>query len=1428
MKLHLLLTSLVLMASSWKLAATPPPPPQSPVPLFDGRSLDGWEGSPRWWRVEDGALVGGSLTDNIPENEFVATTGRYTNFILRAEFKLTGTKGFINSGIQIRSERVPNSTEMSGYQCDIGEPNWWGSLYDESRRNKVLAWSDIASLNPVLRRNDWNEYVIRADGARITTWINGVQGIDYHEPDPAIAGLGGRLGFQVHGGGAALAAFRKISIEILPPTLRPTGAGTPPAPPHASPLDPDEQARTFSVPPGFTVELVAAEPDGGKFVPIAFDAAGRLWTSTALEYPIDANESPAEARALFDQGGKDRILVFDTPTAPGRQKARVFAEGLAMPLGVLPYGNGAIAQYGSEIRWYRDTNGDGRADRHEVLLKGFGIEDSHLFPHQFTRAPGGWMWLAQGAFNSSQVQGPDGRVVPFNKTKMARFKPDGTGFETIGWGPCNIWGLVLDRHGEAFIQEANDQGWPVIPFLEGASYPLCGDDIPRPYAPPFPKTAEKEMGGTGLSGLALSEGSDAYPAPWRDVFFVANPITRKIQAIRVHRGGQGSDPRQWGNGWWLEHLPDFVLSSDPWFRPVALSLGPDGCLYIVDWYNQVISHNEIPRSHPERDKLRGRIWRVRHDSQPHRTSVPDLARVPEADLLRHLAAPNTWEVQNAWQKIVDRKASSLAPALQDILDRDSNPPDLRLRALWALEGLRALDPVRLIRLFPATDSRALRKELIRAHADGGFPLESTLAFASRAVGDPDRLVRQEALRALGKIMESHATSPLPSPADRVTAYNACASLLLAAANSSAGDWSRNPTFFRDFERYLARVQLERHRPMLNEFLNFDSRPVTREARALGSVIVGGPESARRLARLITGLDRGFTTEELLLVATVADDPSARDSLQAALALPGTLQLLHDQRARLGPAVTNIAPLLAVAARNLFTNQPSASNADLLVRLASGFRLTQLEPELIRIAIADDAPPARQLAAVRALREIGSSRIDVFLRLVGTDDEALRTAAINALAATHSEEALAILLQLWPNLTHPLQRSVIDRFGTYPDGAARIVAAIEAGNIDADSMDGSTLDKLVALLPTNETVRRLQEQFSGSSRFILHLNGAEDSRLDDELSLKGAFTVETWIRLEPGISNADSLLGGPGLDLNFHDSKLRAWLGAPHHDIVVATRPMIPGAWAHVAISRDAAGEFRIYLDGELNATSRTRETRDFAGLRVAHSTAAGGTAADLHEYRIWNRCRTADEIRNNANLALEPDTDGLVFHGQGERWGRMAPGARLERTTDLPPIQSIKNATALLARFQQYREIIAKPGDATRGRQHFDQSCGVCHVVGGQGGKIGPALDGAGASGDESLLRHILTPDAAMEAGYRRYRIETLDGEIHEGLLAASDAQSLTLRQPSTEDRRFSRTTVRRSDYLRGSVMPEGLLEGMSPQAVADLFTYLRTLSGTP
>lgn len=205
-------TFLVLVAATTLRAAE-----STPIALFDGRSFAGWNGDTnKSWRIQDGALVAGTTNSTFPRNEFLATERSFTNFVLKLQFKLTGTEGFVNSGVQIRSERAKEpANEMVGYQVDIGDPTWWGCIYDESRRNKVLAQSDMKALEPALKRQDWNAYVIRAEGPRIRAWLNGVQTVDYTEPDAGIV-QSGKIGMQIHGGGKTEVRFKDITLEPLP------------------------------------------------------------------------------------------------------------------------------------------------------------------------------------------------------------------------------------------------------------------------------------------------------------------------------------------------------------------------------------------------------------------------------------------------------------------------------------------------------------------------------------------------------------------------------------------------------------------------------------------------------------------------------------------------------------------------------------------------------------------------------------------------------------------------------------------------------------------------------------------------------------------------------------------------------------------------------------------------------------------------------------------------------------------------------------------------------------------------------------------------------------------------------------------------------------------------------------------------------------
>ncbi len=181
--------------------------------LFDGKTFDGWEGNLDYFRIEDGAIVAGSLSKRTPRNEFLSTKKAYGNFELRLKVKLLGDPKSANAGIQIRSRRVPNSSEMSGYQADMGQ-QYWGCLYDESRRNRVLVQADAAGVRKALKAGDWNEYVIRCVGPRIQLWLNGYQTVDYTEPDKSIEQTG-LIGVQIHAGPPAEAWYKDITIRAI-------------------------------------------------------------------------------------------------------------------------------------------------------------------------------------------------------------------------------------------------------------------------------------------------------------------------------------------------------------------------------------------------------------------------------------------------------------------------------------------------------------------------------------------------------------------------------------------------------------------------------------------------------------------------------------------------------------------------------------------------------------------------------------------------------------------------------------------------------------------------------------------------------------------------------------------------------------------------------------------------------------------------------------------------------------------------------------------------------------------------------------------------------------------------------------------------------------------------------------------------------------
>lgn len=1399
----------------------------APVSLFDGKTLAGWEGDAAWWRVEEGEIRGGSFKTKVPKNFFLATEKSYQNFDLRVKLRLTGT-GFVNSGVQMRSIRVPNSTEMSGYQVDYGT-GWFGKLYDESRRNKVIADSiDPKAVLAAVKEGDWNEYRILAEGPRIRSWINGVPALDFTEKEANIA-MDGKIGIQIHGGGAAEVQVKDVTIEELPATL---GALTwdkvkPAGPKKAAVLasrpeavgyndvrgthrQAEEQLKMFKLPAGFEIELFAKESaDYGKFIMLIFDQKGRAWSSTAFEYPVDANENPAAADALYKSKARDKVIVFDNPFEPGLHQPRTYADGLAIPEGVLPYKDGVIVQHGHDIVNLRDTTGSGKADKREVLLTGFGVQDSHLFPHQFTRAPGGWFWLAQGAFNKGTVVTTKGDQIDFPSTRMARFRPDGSFFEPTSTGPCNIWGLVLTGEGESFIQEANDYGYPVMPFHEYAWYPGCADRLAKSYQPPFPVQAPQfKMGGTGLSGLALSD-KGVWPAGYDDVMYLANPITSKINAIRMTRDG----PR-----YALEKLDDFISCDDPFFRPIAMTMGPDGCMYIVDWYNKIISHNEVARNHPDRDKTSGRIWRIK--PKGYVAPVPvDYTKLSSADLIARLGGKIIGDTHLAWQTLADRAPEATTTASLQAIIRDENAASpRRIQALWVL-GWQKQTPIDLLPILARSNNRNVRREAVNAFrfAEAALP-HLELLRALKADADPE--VRSAAIKALGEA-SLHSAEALGA--------------MLEFAQPSLGgpvapDRSGKPikvgiAYDREFERFLVRMYLERQPAAVAAFLATDAaKPLPAEGRMFAALALDPKVGAPLVAELVGQLGRAPDPEELFAVAKTLDQPASvavlRKLLADAAVRNRVAELLLAYRTDLDPA--KVGPVVAEAVRSLLTQ--GAPERALAAQLIGGFQLLSLEDELLALLGHEDS---RQ-DALSGLQQLRLTKPEAVAALVGSTPPEVSSLALRALVASRSPQAASLALGFYPKLALNERKVVLDGISGTKAGAKAIAAGLADQSIAVADIETPVAEKLAIALGDSPELAAVSARLGGLFRSVLTLDGTDDAVARGGLALKGPFTVETWVRLDGKVDNKAGILGAPGvLDLNFAAGAFRAYFGGTIRDAVISSKPVSSGIWTHVALTRDAAGLLRIYQDGELTGTSKVVVPHDLTGLTIGWSSPKGGPKGAFAEYRIWNVERTPSQIRANMTrtFAGEALPASLVFaSASGEAaWGKLGKGARVVRTTDSPPLINAEQFAALEAKNARYMALAQKPGDVSKGKV-VAGLCMSCHMINGQGGLIGPNLSGAGAMGMEGVIRNIIDPNAAIEAAYRIYQVKLKSGEVVEAFLVSEDATANVLRQPGGADRRVPKAEVASAKYLRRSIMPEGLLDGFTDEQVIDLFAYLKTL----
>ena len=479
---------------------------------------------------------------------------------------------------------------------------------------------------------------------------------------------------------------------------------------NTEPLSPADEAKRFKLPPGFSAQLIASEPVINKPMNLAFDDKRRLWCTSSAEYPWAVPKAKWKTPEGLLDSSKDKIIVFSDSDGDGvPDKPSVFADNLNIPIGVLPYQNGCIAWSIPNIWRLEDTDGDGKCDKRTVLFGPLGWElDTHGMISSLIMGPDGWIYATHGFNNTSHFEvRPENNPAAANRPKkptpsaqntgvprseldwgfsldlhsgnVFRFKPDGSAVEPYCWGQVNPFGMCQDSYGSFYTADCHSN--PITQLIPGAFYPSFGK--PHDGMGFAPVMCEHAHGSTGLCGVVYIDG-DLWGPEWNDHMLVGNCVTSRINHDRITF--TGATPK-------ATEQPDFLVSDDPWFRPVNLQIGPDGALYVADFYNKIIGHYEVPLTHPGRDRERGRIWRiVKEGAKRERSRSPEEM---ETELVSFGVSGSGWDGGEsrppvrrrlAFRQRTIRKPSSPGGLLASLNDMNGADPTLVLTARLAVRA----------------------------------------------------------------------------------------------------------------------------------------------------------------------------------------------------------------------------------------------------------------------------------------------------------------------------------------------------------------------------------------------------------------------------------------------------------------------------------------------------------------------------------------------------------------------------------------------------------------------------------------------------------------------------------------------------------------------------------------------------------------------
>jgi putative heme-binding domain-containing protein len=712
--------------------------------------------------------------------------------------------------------------------------------------------------------------------------------------------------------------------------------------------DPEIERQTFILPEGFEVNLFAADPLLAKPIQMNFDPQGRLWVACSEVYP---HIKPGEK-------ANDKILVLEDTKGTGRaDKVTVFADGLLIPTGVEPGDGGAYVGNSTELLHLSASKPGGKADRTRVVLSGFGTEDTHHIVHTLRWGPDGMLYFNQSVYIHSHIETPYG-VRNLNGGGIWQFRPETMQLEVFVRGFWNAWGHHFDRFGQSFITDgANGEG--VTHGVPGAGYPASVGMLRVLHGlnPGSPKHCGLEvLGGTHL------------PEDWR-----GNVLTNDFRGHRVCRFVLKDD----GSTFASQEKAELIKSNHPAFRPIDVKMGPDGAIYIADWYNPIIQHGEIDFRDPRRDHTHGRIWRITAKNRPLVKKV-DLVGAKLPELLNYLKSNEDWVRQQAKRVLKERGAKEVLPALDSwVIGLDAGSPEREhhlLEALWVYQSLDVVEPKLLSTLLEAKDFH-IRAAATRVLSQWQARLLNARKLLTARVADANPRVRMEAVRALATLHTARAAeiamTALDLPVDRTLDY----ALWLTA---------------KDLEPYWM--------PALQEGKLDFGGSAKRLTFALEAVV-----STASIGAIVKLLERSLSPETerslwLLLTRVGGPDELGRVLERAAREMRGS-----EVRKALSEAVAEQVRLRKIGPpRNVAELLPAHLGPDgpadtAIVKLAGLWKIEAVRGTLEKYAGNAKLAEADHQAAFEALAALGGPKSKkAFEQLASASDERTRRAAIAAL------------------------------------------------------------------------------------------------------------------------------------------------------------------------------------------------------------------------------------------------------------------------------------------------------------------------------------------------------------------------------------------------------------------------------------------------